>query len=199
MREGGYEMTVVGGEPTDEEDVVRLEHGQIFHIVLSNLTMRPCDVALKIDGQEIGAWSLSRLETIKLDHSELDTRLFRFMRPGSREADEMNDLFHHCSGWVIALFVPHAPERLPPAPELVARGVEFTKPKLSDLTLYDGEGMVCLEILLDCEPLPVAEFEVLPFQVVECPECCKESRVPEGLGYLRIRCPHCSAQFARKT
>lgn len=32
-----------------------------------------------------------------------------------------------------------------------------------------------------------------------CPRCRKELRVPRGKGKIRIKCPHCSEEFIRKT
>lgn len=43
-----------------------------------------------------------------------------------------------------------------------------------------------------------AEYEVLPFTVFACPDCKKESKVPENVGHIRIKCPHCGCQFVRK-
>ena len=42
------------------------------------------------------------------------------------------------------------------------------------------------------------EYEVLPGVVFSCPDCKEDSKVPEGIGYIRIKCPHCTCQFVRK-
>ena len=45
------------------------------------------------------------------------------------------------------------------------------------------------------EPIPSAEYKVLPTLVVACPVCQKEATVPGGLGHIQVTCPHCAFEF----
>ena len=197
MRQADFELHVTGATATQQEDVVRLEHGKPFTLVLSNFSAVNCDVAVKIDGREIGVWNLDALSSVEIDHAEGDTSPFCFVCRDSLEDREGSGLFHYLTGWIMAFFVPHANDSQPSA-ALAARGVKSIAPKFSTLALYDGDKMACLEVLMECEPIPEAEVDILPFLVVLCPECRKASRVPEGLGHVRIRCPFCDHRFVRK-
>ena len=156
VREGNFELLVIGAREAVEEDVVYLDHAQIYCLTIISRSDAPHEVILKIDGKEMGVYNLPPYHTIHIHGSKRG--LFRFLHQEPDDYPTSGEMFTDTAGWIMALFV-HVPtqadgsfnqQQMPFLPQATIH-----EPLLSDhadISQYNLDTSVCLEVLMECEP-----------------------------------------------
>ncbi len=222
MRTGDFELCIVGGHEQLNQPVIEMRHAQVYQLSLVNHGTKRCDATVRIDGKPVGTWRVPASQHIVLEHPVDQTGKFTFFVLGTSEADATNIQDDALVGLVEAIFTPEKQEntlrsRLA-APAVRANFLPGLKPAVkqdvggtglsgkseqqyghAERIEYDRAAQVSIQVRLVPAVAPLAKFESEEYSAFACPDCGQLSRVPVGLGKVRVECPHCSCGFSRQT
>lgn len=227
MKSGNFELEIVGGLEAPDTCRVEMRHRQVYQIKPTNHDIVDCLAIVNIDGEQMGRWVVGATEAAVIEGPVDGRGRFTFFRAGSEEARQTVPEDAHESGIVGVWFVPafDDPDDEDEQPgggtlfsfSLNAAEADRGNDEAAGVTGFTGqvqqnpsqppprrrrwdtESAVLIELRLVSEPIPAAAYEKVSYTVYDCPDCNQPSKVPAGMGSLRIKCPACFCLFIRQT